>query len=87
MCSCEKGLVFTDGKCEGNQNFNETQHYVLPLQYISITVYCYTDDNECMKHPPVCPNFSKCLNKYQSYECVCNEGFAINKEKDQCTGK
>ena len=56
------------------------------LDHINHHAVCTTDDNECMKHPSVCPKFAKCHNLYGSYGCECNVGFTMN-DQDQCTGK
>ena len=63
---------------------------ILSIIIINHHVMFTTDDNECMRRPSVCPNFTTCRDTIGSYACECNQGFIMNdgnETQDLCIGK
>ncbi|GIY39774.1 matrilin-3, partial [Caerostris extrusa] len=59
-CSCSPGF----------ESFNT----YLPLSDSNTVIHHCNDINECLQQK-ACPNRTRCLNTYGSYECVCQNGF------------
>ena len=95
ICSCEDGLIFKDGECQGNQLILCTLSTVVHVRikflvlYVCIKSVCDSIDvDECTSmYPFDCPKFSTCRNSHGSYSCECNHGFMVNKAQNQCKGK
>ncbi|GFT29801.1 uncharacterized protein NPIL_662741, partial [Nephila pilipes] len=65
-----KGLNYV---CTCSNGF-ESDGYIQPLSDINTVIHRCQDIDEC-KLQKACPNRTRCLNSYGSYECLCQKGF------------
>lgn len=49
-------------------------------------LFYFIDINECKVFPGMCMN-GKCRNTIGSFKCRCNNGFTLDMEERNCTGK
>ena len=78
-CICQAGFkVNKSGGCRGIL----CQHTLT----ISTTYFLYSPDiNECQTNSHGCEQ--NCQNTQGSYQCICNEGYALHIDKKHCTSK
>ena len=59
------------------------QSFSLSVKHLSFCILL--DRDECNTESHGCQQ--KCVNKYGSYSCACLNGFKLNSDKKNCSGK
>ncbi len=85
-CLCASGWLMGEHFCEGPFRLNLTEN--LPV-LIGFTYFSFLlssiDVNECQLNSRLCGNNSFCHNTLGSYDCHCNDGFAMQANGFNCT--